>query len=87
VHTNHKQVHEPCLAESKLAAPDVFYFNTHIMPCYGAAAAHITDGHGLQEELDTNAVDLCQWFIPCAYEEQIDKTPLPKRWYSQDPGT
>jgi hypothetical protein len=42
--------------------------------------------HGLQEELDTNAVDLCQWFIPCVYEEQIDKTPLPKRWYSQDPG-
>ena len=31
-------------------------------------------------------VDVCTWNIPCVYEEQIDRQPLPLRWFSQPPG-
>eukprot|EP00960_Hanusia_phi_P059677 764256-Hanusia_phi.AAC.1 len=31
--------------------------------------------------------DFCSWNVQCKYEEEIDKAPLPKRWYSQDPGS
>jgi hypothetical protein len=27
-------------------------------------------------------VDVCSWSIPCVYEEQIDRQPLPLRWYA-----
>uniref|UniRef100_A0A7S0QR61 Tyrosine-protein kinase ephrin type A/B receptor-like domain-containing protein n=1 Tax=Cryptomonas curvata TaxID=233186 RepID=A0A7S0QR61_9CRYP len=41
-----------------------------------------------QDELDLeNIADACHWIIHCSYEEQIDKTPLPQRWFSRDPGS
>mmetsp|Transcript_18218 Transcript_18218/g.43885 ORF Transcript_18218/g.43885 Transcript_18218/m.43885 type:complete len:827 (+) Transcript_18218:3-2483(+) len=37
-------------------------------------------------DLLSTAVDVCRWQFECTFEEQLDKAPLPKRWYSQDPG-
>ena len=41
-----------------------------------------------QDDLDLeNIVDACHWIIQCSFEEQIDKTPLPQRWYTRGPGS